>query len=51
MDNPYYAMWILQKEQIARVVKDKRQPADIRRAMTELLADMAILEAEVILER
>lgn len=51
MDNPYYAMWILQKEQIARVVKDKRQAADTRRAMTELLADMAILEAEVILEQ
>lgn len=51
MDNPYYAMWILQKERIARVTKDKRQPAEARKVMTELLADMAILEAEVILER
>lgn len=51
MNNLYYAMWVLQKERIARMYKDKRLPEGSRIIMAELLADMAILEAEVVLEQ
>lgn len=51
MNDPYYAMWILQKEQIAKIYKNNRLPEGTRRIMADILADMAILEAEVILEK
>lgn len=51
MDNPYYGMWLLQKERIAQACKDNRQPENVRKTMMKLLIDMTLLETQVILEQ
>lgn len=50
MDEKYMRLWVLFKEQIAKRAKDAAQFTSEKDMYTSLLEDMAILEAEAILE-
>lgn len=50
MDEKYFRLWILFKEQIAKRAKEAAQFTTEKDMYTGLLEDMVILEAEVILE-
>lgn len=50
MDNQYQKLWILFRERIARASNQEDDYASKKDVLRDLLADMAILEAEAVLE-
>lgn len=50
MDNQYQKLWILFRERIARASNQEDSYVAKNDVLLALLADMAILEAEVVLE-
>ena len=50
MNEQYRRMWILEKEQIARKAKESGTDVRTRELLCNLLIEMDILEAEVVLE-